>query len=138
MGEHVVDRVVKLMTQRKIHVVDSKVLILGLSFKENCPDIRNTRVVDLVRELKKFTRTSTCTIRGYTPARQSRSTDCTWSTRFPRSHYDAIVIAVAHDQFEKMGIDAIRKLGKSECVIFDVKHLFPEAMHHCSTLSASK
>ena len=54
MGEHVVDRVVKLMTQRKIHVVDSKVLILGLSFKENCPDIRNTRVVDLVRELKRY------------------------------------------------------------------------------------
>ena len=54
MGEHVVDRVVRLMTQRKIHVVDSNVLILGLSFKENCPDIRNTRVVDLVRELKRY------------------------------------------------------------------------------------
>ncbi len=54
MGEYVVDRVVKLMTQRKIHVVDSKVLILGLAFKENCPDIRNTRVVDLVRELQSY------------------------------------------------------------------------------------
>ncbi len=56
MGEHVVERVVRLMTQQKIHVVDSNVLILGLAFKENCPDIRNTRVVDLVQELKRYRR----------------------------------------------------------------------------------
>jgi UDP-N-acetyl-D-galactosamine dehydrogenase len=126
MGEHVVDRVVKLMTQRKIHVVDSKVLILGLSFKENCPDIRNTRVVDLVRELKRYH----AEVDVHDP--WVHAGDAMAEYGFPMvdslstGTYDAIVIAVAHDQFREMGIDAIRQLGKPNCVIFDVKHLFPK------------
>jgi UDP-N-acetyl-D-glucosamine/UDP-N-acetyl-D-galactosamine dehydrogenase len=130
MGEHVVDRVVKLMTQRKIHVVDSKVLILGLSFKENCPDIRNTRVVDLVRELKKFNANVDVHDPWVHPGEAVEEYGLHMVDSLPANHYDAIVIAVAHDQFKKMGIDAIRKLGKSECVIFDVKHVFPK---QCTT-----
>jgi UDP-N-acetyl-D-galactosamine dehydrogenase len=124
MGEHVVDRVVRLMTQRKIHVVDSKVLILGLAFKENCPDIRNTRVVDLVRELKRYH----AEVDVHDPWVHAEDAiaeyDIALVDSLPRGHYDAIILAVAHDQFRSMGIEAIRALGKPECVIFDVKHLF--------------
>ena len=130
MGEHVVDRVIKLMTQRKIHVVDSKVLILGLSFKENCPDIRNTRVVDLVRELQKYH----AEVDVHDPWVHASEAHDEYGIRMidalPERYYDAIIVAVAHDQFRDMGIEAIRRLGKSECVIFDVKHLFPK---QCTT-----
>ncbi len=130
MGEHVVDRVVRLMTQRKIHVVDSNVLILGLSFKENCPDIRNTRVVDLVRELKRYH----AVVDVHDPWVHGDEAHEEYGLRMidslPKEHYDAIIIAVAHDQFRDMGIEAIRQLGKSDCVIFDVKHLFPK---QCTT-----
>ncbi|HET6471286.1 MAG TPA: Vi polysaccharide biosynthesis UDP-N-acetylglucosamine C-6 dehydrogenase TviB [Pseudomonadales bacterium] len=130
MGEHVVERVIKLMTQRKIHVVDSKVLILGLSFKENCPDIRNTRVVDLVRELQKYH----AEVDVHDPWVHAEDAHEEYGIRMvdslPEHYYDAIVIAVAHDQFREMGAEAIRRLGKSECVVFDVKHLFPK---QCTT-----
>ena len=130
MGEHVVDRVVKLMTQRKIHVVDSKVLILGLAFKENCPDIRNTRVVDLVRELKRYHADVDVHDPWVHAGDAVEEYGLQMIDSLPTGHYDAIVVAVAHDQFRAMGIDAIRRLGKPECVIFDVKHLFPK---QCTT-----
>lgn len=130
MGEYVVDRVVKLMTQRKIHVVDSKVLILGLAFKENCPDIRNTRVVDLVTELKQYHAEVDVHDPWVHAGDAAHEYDLRMIDSLPKDHYDAIIIAVAHDQFRAMGIDAIRQLGKSQCVIFDVKHLFPK---QCTT-----
>ena len=130
MGQHVVDRVIKLMTHRKIHVVDSKVLILGLSFKENCPDIRNTRVIDLIRELRNYH----AEVDVHDPWVHATEAHDEYGIRMidslPERHYDAIIIAVAHNQFRDMGVEAIRKLGKSDCVIFDVKHLFPK---HCTT-----
>ncbi len=130
MGEHVIARVVRLMTQRKIHVVDSKVLILGLAFKENCPDIRNTRVVDLVRELKNYHAQVDVHDPWVHVDEAAAEYGLSMIDSLPENHYDAIVIAVAHDQFRDMGINAIRRLGKSECVIFDVKHLFPK---QCTT-----
>ncbi len=130
MGEHVVDRVVRLMTQRKIHVVDSKVLILGLSFKENCPDIRNTRVVDLVRELKRYHAEIDVHDPWVHASEAAEEYGLAMVDSLPANHYDAIIIAVAHDQFREMGIEAIRRLGKPECVVFDVKHLFPK---QCTT-----
>jgi len=130
MGEVVVDRVVKLMTYRKMHIVDSNVLILGLAFKENCPDIRNTRVVDLVRELKRYH----ANVDVHDPWVHAPDAIEEYGLALvdspPEKHYDAIILAVAHDQFRTMGIDAIRALGKSDCVIFDVKHLFPK---QCTT-----
>jgi UDP-N-acetyl-D-glucosamine/UDP-N-acetyl-D-galactosamine dehydrogenase len=130
MGEHVVDRVVKLMTHRKIHVVDSKVLILGLAFKENCPDIRNTRVVDLVRELKRYHAEVDVHDPWVHAGDAIEEYGLALVDSLPEKHYDAIILAVAHDQFRAMGIDAIRALGKPECVIFDVKHVFPK---QCTT-----
>jgi UDP-N-acetyl-D-glucosamine/UDP-N-acetyl-D-galactosamine dehydrogenase len=125
MGNHVVDRVIKLMTRRKVHVVDANVLILGLAFKENCPDIRNTRVVDLVSEFRSYH----ANVHVYDPwvtakdAKHEYGIDL--ATTLTGGYYDAIVIAVAHDDFKQMGIDQIRGYGKPECVIFDVKQMFP-------------
>jgi len=130
MGEHVVDRVVRLMTRRKIQVVDSTVLILGLSFKENCPDIRNTRVVDLVRKLKRYHANVDVHDPWVHASDAIGEYGLSMIDSLPNNHYDAIIVAVAHDQFREMGIDAIRQLGKPECVIFDVKQLFPK---QCTT-----
>jgi UDP-N-acetyl-D-galactosamine dehydrogenase len=130
MGEVVVDRVVKLMTYRKMHVVDSNVLILGLAFKENCPDIRNTRVVDLVRELKRYHANVDVHDPWVHASDAIEEYGLALVDSLPEKHYDAIILAVAHDQFRAMGIDAIRALGKPDCVIFDVKHLFPR---QCTT-----
>ncbi len=120
MGTHVVDRVVRLMLSRRIHVFDSRVLVLGLAFKENCPDTRNSRVFDIISALQSY---------------HGKVDVCDpWLERneFPElieqpqpGTYDAIVIAVAHRQFAEWGIERIRALGKAESVIFDVKCLFP-------------
>jgi UDP-N-acetyl-D-galactosamine dehydrogenase len=125
MGEHVANRVVRLMTRKRINVVDARVLILGLAFKENCPDLRNTRVVDIIKELKLCN----AEIDVYDPwvDREHAQTEFGFRTieaPGPAS-YDAVIIAVAHDCFRDMGIDAVRALTKSSAVIFDIKYLFP-------------
>jgi UDP-N-acetyl-D-galactosamine dehydrogenase len=125
MGNHVVDRVVKLMTKKKIHVVDSNVLILGLAFKENCPDIRNTRVVDLVQEFKSYNAKVHVHDPWVTAKEAIHEYGIELTPTLERNKYDAIVLAVAHDEFKRMGIDEIRGYGKPECVIFDVKQVFP-------------
>jgi len=125
MGEHVVDRVVKLMTRQKLHVADAKVLVLGLAFKENCPDIRNTRVIDLVRAFESYH----AKVEVYDPwvdvDEAKHEYDITPIAKLEDGRYDAIVLAVAHEQFKAMGAAAIRKLGKPGCVLFDVKHVLP-------------
>jgi UDP-N-acetyl-D-galactosamine dehydrogenase len=125
MGNHVVDRVVKLMTKNKIHVVDSNVLILGLAFKENCPDIRNTRVVDLVHEFRSYNANVHVHDPWVTAKEAKHEYGIELTAELEQNKYDAIVLAVAHDDFKKMGIEQIRGYGKPECVIFDVKQVFP-------------
>ena len=126
MGGYVVDRVVKLMTRKKLHVVDANVLILGLAFKENCPDIRNTRVVDLVRELENYH----ANVDVYDPWVDAEEAEREYGLRPiaapEQGHYDAVILAVAHNQFKALGLEGIRALGKSNSVIFDVKHVLPQ------------
>jgi UDP-N-acetyl-D-galactosamine dehydrogenase len=126
MGRHVADRVVRLMLQKRINVADSKVLVLGLTFKENCPDLRNTRVTDIIDEF----RLCHANVDVYDPwvdaaeARHAYSLDLV-----PDLHpgtYDAVVLAVAHHQFTDMGAAALRALGKPDCVLFDVKDVLPK------------
>jgi UDP-N-acetyl-D-galactosamine dehydrogenase len=130
MGERVVDRVVKLMTRQKIHVVDARVLVLGLAFKENCPDIRNTRVIDVVRAFEGYHAQVDVYDPWVDPKEAEHEYGITLVQELHRGQYDAIVIAVGHDQFKKMGPAAVGALGKSASVVFDVKHLFPRA---CTT-----
>ncbi len=125
MGEYVVARVIKLMNQRRIHVCQSNVLILGITFKENCPDIRNTRVIDMIRELKTYH----AEVEVYDPwaypdeAKQTLGIELLEKPEPGR--YDAIIVATAHDQFREMGAAQIRALGKPSAVLFDVRGILP-------------
>jgi UDP-N-acetyl-D-galactosamine dehydrogenase len=125
MGSHVAQRVVKLMTQRRIHAAGADILVLGLAFKENCPDLRNTRVVDVVGEFKSYH----ANVDVYDPwvsadeARHEYGLDLV--RELEPGKYDAVILAVAHDQFIALGADGIRALGKPGCVVFDVKQKLP-------------
>lgn len=127
MGRHVADRVVRLMLEKRINVAGAKVLVLGLTFKENCPDLRNTRVTDIIDEL----RACHADIDVYDPwvdaaaAKHEYGLDLAPDLR--PGTYDAIVLAVAHHQFTDMGAAALRALGKPDCVLFDVKNVLPRA-----------
>ena len=125
MGAHVAERVVKLMTQHRIQVVDAKVLMLGLTFKENCPDIRNTRAVDIIGELQGFHAQVDVYDPWANPEEAQHEYGITPITTLRPGSYDAVILAVAHRQFKEMGVEQIRALGKAEHVLFDVKGLLP-------------
>ena len=124
MGEYLVARVVKLMIQKKIHVVGSNVLIMGLTFKENCPDLRNTRVVDMVDELKSYNANVDVYDPWVNPEEASHEYGINPISDPEAGKYDAVIVAVAHDQFKEMGADKIHALCKDKHVIFDVKYTF--------------
>ncbi|MCW7553157.1 Vi polysaccharide biosynthesis UDP-N-acetylglucosamine C-6 dehydrogenase TviB [Endozoicomonas gorgoniicola] len=125
MGEYVVSQVVKKMIKRRIHVEDSNVLIMGLTFKENCPDLRNTRVVDMVSEFQEYG----ANVDVYDPWVSHEEAEHEYGitpVKEPAAgKYEAIVLAVAHDQFKEMGPEAIRKLGRRDCVLYDIKYVMP-------------
>jgi UDP-N-acetyl-D-galactosamine dehydrogenase len=125
MGAYVADQVVRLMTRRRIHVVGSRILVMGLSFKENCPDLRNSRAVDIVRELSGFH----AEVDVYDPwvdvEAARREYGITPVTEPVAAGYDAIVLAVAHREFVAMGEPGIRALARNSGVIFDVKYVLP-------------
>ena len=123
MGNYVADQVAKLMTRKRIHVVDAHILIMGLTFKENCPDLRNTRVVDLVEAFNNFN----CRVDIYDP----------WVNKDEAMHeygikpidqpasgqYDAIILAVSHNEFRAMSVEEISLFGKENYVLFDIKYV---------------
>jgi UDP-N-acetyl-D-galactosamine dehydrogenase len=125
MGQYVVSQVVKQMLRRRIHVEDANVLVLGLTFKENCPDIRNTRVVDIVHEFHSYG----ANVDVYDPwvdAAEAQHEYGIQPVEQPAAgKYDAIILAVAHSEFREMGIESIRKLGRRECVVYDIKSILP-------------
>ena len=125
MGAYVVDRVVHLMTQRRIHVVDARVLVMGLTFKENCPDLRNTRVIDIIDEFKLLH----ANVDVYDPwvnVEEARKEYGVTVVKEPdQGSYDAIILTVSHNQFRELGIDTIRGYGKPVHVLYDVKYLLP-------------
>jgi UDP-N-acetyl-D-galactosamine dehydrogenase len=123
MGAYVASQLLKAMTRRHIQVDGARVLILGLTFKENCPDLRNTKVIDIVRELQEYNIKVDVTDPwidgaeakkeyGITPIEQPQ-TDC----------YDAVIIAVAHQQFKQLGASNIRAYGKKEHILYDLKYV---------------
>ena len=123
MGSHVAAQLVIAMTKRRIHVENARILIMGLTFKENCTDVRNTRVVDIVTALKQFN----CNVDVYDPwvieGEAQLYYDISPIADPCPGSYDAIVVAVAHDQFKSMGGNAIRNLGKSASVVYDLKYV---------------
>jgi len=128
MGVYVAQQVVKLMIQRRISVVDARVLVLGLTFKENCPDLRNTRVVDIINEFKSYN----ATVEVFDPWVDAEEAWHEYGIRpiaEPQAgRYDAVIIAVAHRQFKDWGAGKIRAFGKPNSVLFDVKYVLPAAV----------
>jgi len=107
-----------------MHVVGSKILIMGLTFKENCPDIRNTRVVDLIKEFDRYHAIVDVYDPWINPEEAKLEYDIMPVETLPQGYYDAIIIAVGHDQFRTMGIEIIRRLGKPSHVLFDLNYMF--------------
>lgn len=128
MGAYVAECVIKLLTRKRIHIVESNILILGLSFKENCPDLRNTRVVDIIKEFESYHASVDVYDPWVDPEQASHEYGITPVDKLTNGKYDAIVLTVGHDEFRKMGADKIRKLGKSNCILFDVKCILPKDM----------
>ncbi|HFF8214791.1 TPA: Vi polysaccharide biosynthesis UDP-N-acetylglucosamine C-6 dehydrogenase TviB [Acinetobacter baumannii] len=127
MGAYVVTQLVKGMIKKKIQVEGAKVLILGLSFKENSPDIRNTKIIDIVAELKEYE----TQVDVYDPwvdrAEAEHEYGITPVQSVEKNTYDAVILAVAHEQFKEMGAAAIRALGKNNHVLYDLKYVLSQA-----------
>jgi UDP-N-acetyl-D-galactosamine dehydrogenase len=125
MGAYVVHSVVKMMMKRGMSTNNSRVLILGLTFKENCPDLRNTRVVDIVREFEEYG----ASVDIYDPWVNPEEAEQEYGLRpiasLTEGSYDAVILAVAHQEFEQMGAEKIRALCNENGVLYDVKNLLP-------------
>lgn len=123
MGAYVAAQLVKNMTKKRIQVQGSRVLIMGLTFKENCPDLRNTRVVDIVHELAEYD----VNVDVYDPWVDASEVEKEYGIKpvaaLEAGQYDAVVLAVAHDQFKQMGAEKIRALGKQPHVLYDLKYV---------------
>jgi UDP-N-acetyl-D-galactosamine dehydrogenase len=125
MGAYVVARIIKLMLKKRVHISGSNILILGLTFKENCPDLRNTRVIDIINEFRDYG----ANVDVFDP----------WVNKDEAVHeyhirpieapaagqYDAVILAVRHDEFVELGVERIREYGKPVHVLYDIKYVFP-------------
>ena len=124
MSQYVADRLVQTMLKKNINVIDARVLIMGLTFKENCPDTRNSKVIDLIQHLADYK----CVVDVHDPwvalADAPENLGGTFIEHPIKGTYDAIVIAVGHKQFAELGANAIRSFGKEKHVLFDMKYLF--------------
>ena len=125
MGAYVVSQLVKAMLKRRITVEGARVLVLGLTFKENCPDLRNTRIVDIVKELGDYNIQADVFDPWVDVAEAQHEYGLTPIDAPEQGAYDAIIVGVAHQQFKDMGAEAIRALGKPEHVVYDLKYVMP-------------
>jgi UDP-N-acetyl-D-glucosamine/UDP-N-acetyl-D-galactosamine dehydrogenase len=124
MGLYVAGEIIKLMTEKRIHIKGARILVLGMTFKENCPDIRNSKVIDVVRELQKYG----AEVEVYDPWADAQECRHEYGLRPIRSlvpkRYDAAVVAVAHREFRDLGADGVRRLCRKQHVLYDIKHVF--------------
>jgi UDP-N-acetyl-D-glucosamine/UDP-N-acetyl-D-galactosamine dehydrogenase len=125
MGAYVAGQLVKAMLKKRIQVEGSRVLVMGLTFKENCPDLRNTRVVDILKELAEYDVTVDVCDPWVNPKEALHEYGIGLKEKPEDGAYDAIIVAVAHRQFRDMGADQIRARGKPRHVLYDLKYLFP-------------
>ena len=123
MGAYVVDQISKLMIKKRIHIVDANVLIMGLTFKENCPDLRNSKIIDLIEGFRDFN----CNIDVYDPWADKSEALREYGVELigtpATEKYDAIVLAVNHDKFQELTIGELKSYGKEEHVLYDIKYL---------------
>ena len=124
MGAYAAQALVKAMLRRRIHVGGARILVLGLAFKENCPDLRNTRVVDVVAELRDYGALVDVHDPLVDPAEARREYGLDLVSAPERGTYDGVILAVAHEAFRAGGATAIRSFGRSDSVFFDLKSVF--------------
>lgn len=132
MGRYIASEIIKLMLKKRIHVANSNILIMGLTFKENCPDLRNTRVVDIIKELESYG----ANIEVYDPWADRQEAEqlygVTMITELPKKHYDGVVLTVAHNEFTTFDTATFEAICRSLSVIYDVKHVLPpDAVDGC-------
>ena len=123
MGQYVVSQLVKHMVKKRIHVEGAKVLVMGLTFKENCPDLRNTKVVDIVKELKEYNIDVDIVDPWCTNEEANHEYGLKLTVSPETDTYDAIILAVSHEVFKSKGAENIRKLGKENHVLYDLKYV---------------
>lgn len=127
MGVYVATQLVKALINKKVNIVEAKILIMGITFKENCPDIRNTRVVDIVHELQNYG----IAVDVHDPAASKQDVRDAYDIELvedvPSSSYSGVVIAVAHDDFVTLGIDAIRRYCVDQSVVYDLKGVYEKS-----------
>mgnify|MGYP003637822577 FL=1 len=126
MGAYVVSQLVKNMLHKRIQVEGANVLIMGLTFKENCPDLRNTKIVDIVSELKEYNINVDITDPWCSSVEAEHEYNLSLTEQPKTDHYDAIILAVSHNEFKAMGVDNIRALGKGNHVLYDLKYVLPK------------
>ena len=128
MGKYVADRVIKLMLKKAIEVSTSRILVMGLTFKENCPDLRNTKVIDIIREFNDYG----LNVDVYDPWANKEEAKREYNIEpitYPvKEAYDGVVVAVGHHQFVEMTADEIRTFMKPKSILFDVKNLLPQSL----------
>jgi len=125
MGAYVVSQLVKAMLKKRIHVEGARVLVMGLTFKENCPDLRNTKVVDIISELQDYGVQVDCYDPWINSAEAEHEYGITPIALPEAGKYDAVIMSVAHKQFAEMGVEQIRALGKPRHVLYDLKYILP-------------
>ena len=128
MGEYVVSQLVKTMLKRKLPVNGANVLVMGLTFKENCPDVRNTKIVDIVTELGEFDVNVDVYDPWVNPEEAKNQYDIDLISAPKQAHYDAVIFAVAHHQFKALSADEIKAMMKEEHVIYDLKYMLDKEL----------
>ncbi len=123
MGTYVVSQLVKRMVRNRIQVDGAKVLVMGLAFKENCPDLRNTKVVDIISELAEYNIDADVVDPWCSADEASKEYGLDLTREYKQDYYDAIILAVGHDEYRVMGTQKIREMGKSTHVLYDLKHV---------------
>ena len=124
MGAYVATQLVKKLTSKKIHVDEAKVLVMGFTFKGDCPDVRNTKITNIVSELKDFNMSVDIYDSWASPEEVKHEYAVELTHSLKANYYDAIILAVDHSEFKEMGVTDVRKLGKENHILFDVKHVF--------------
>lgn len=124
MGQYVATQMVKKLSSQKIHIDEARVLIMGFTFKGDCPDVRNTKVIEIIKELKDFNVNVDVYDSWANPAEVEHEYGIKLIKELNESTYDGIVLAVDHDELKEMGIEKVRKLGKENHVVYDVKYVF--------------
>ena len=125
MGRYIADMVMRLMSRKRIHIVDSNILVLGIAFKENCPDLRNTRVVDLIKGLQNHNANVDIYDPWVNPEEVKQAYQLDVIEALEQGKYHAIILAVAHEQFLQLGAKGIHALGAEKHVLYDIKSVLP-------------